>query len=129
MILLNSMLGRLPTDLGSHQTETRNDNFQTNPLVSQKVIKWSKEGVILIILKLGHFFVLYVFWYKLYCFEDSVVVSSSLETSSYWSFRLLTGYFHVKSDSCIARCSCITYGKVLRLLLCFGPSPIASFFS
>ena len=33
----------------------------------------------------------------------------------------LTGYhLRVKSDWCIARCFCIAYGKVLRLLLCFG---------
>ena len=35
----------------------------------------------------------------------------------------------VKSGRCIARRFCIAYGKVSRLLLCFGTIPIPSFLS
>ena len=65
------------------------------------------------------------FRFHFYCFVDLVVFFTSSQTSLHWSFRLVTGYFHVQSGWCIASCFCIAYRNVLRLY--FGAILIALF--
>ena len=62
------------------------------------MMKWTKKRTILI----GGYSDYYCrgllfysnvsFWFRFYCFVDSVVFFTSSETSSHWSYRLLTGY-------------------------------------
>ena len=54
MILLNSILGKLPISLISHSVnQKRPDTFQKKLSVSQKVMGWTKERAILIIIVEG----------------------------------------------------------------------------
>ena len=38
------------------------------------------------------------FWFQFYCFVNSVVFLTFLETSLHWSFKLLTGYTKSKHN-------------------------------
>ena len=64
--------------------------------MSQKVIKWTKDTLIVLIE--GYAILMYLSGFMfnvLFCFV-SVVFFTSSKTSLRWSFRLLTGYLHVK---------------------------------
>ena len=57
----NSKLGMFPIKFGTQCSEKGPDTFQPRLLVSQKVIKLTKEGAILIILVERYFILMYHF--------------------------------------------------------------------
>ena len=70
----------------------RPDTFQTRVLVHQK------EGGYFDFSCRGPFYSDASISFDFYCFMDSVVFFTSSETGLHWSFRLLNGYLHIKSD-------------------------------
>ena len=69
--------------------------------MSQKVIKWTKKGAILIggnsdYYCGGIFCSSLSFWSQFYCFVDSFVFFTSSKTSLHWFHRILAGYLQCK---------------------------------
>ena len=65
--------------------------------MTQKVIKWTKEGYSGGYSDYSCGGLLYFnvfFWFQFYCFADSVVLFTSSEKSLHLSHRLLAGYLH-----------------------------------
>ena len=60
MMSLDSISGMLPITFRIHLIEKGSETFQTRFLVSQKVIKWTEEGAILIIIVEGCFILMYL---------------------------------------------------------------------
>ena len=94
MMSLNTMFGMLPTEFGTQWTEKGSDTLQMRLLVSQKVIKWTKEGAILIILPKACFILMYLFVsFSLFCRFSCPLYF--LRNKFTLSFILLSEYFHV----------------------------------
>ena len=117
MISLNSILGMLRITFRTQQTEKGPDTVQTRLLVGQKLIKWAKEGAILMgaysdYYCRGLLCSLVSFWFHFSCFAYSVVFFTSSETSIHWSHRLLAEYSgcKMKRMNCKVLLYCIWKG-------------------
>ena len=92
--------------------------------MSQKVLKWTRDGAILIgdysdYYVIGLFYTNISFSFHLHRVRYSVVFFASSETSLHWSHRLLAGYMQCEVRLILqSALICTAYSKVSRRLLC-----------